>query len=144
MLITAKYSSKCIACGETIKRGDMVYWRKDIGCNHKNCGEDFTIKTKDKTTKKFLTTADKAEFLIFIMPLLYGPLYFYLDKDIAIFSILIPAILAIRFGMRYTGTRIAVKGGSRRATKLDVYGFTILLLIGISYGTTWLIHKAFI
>ena len=142
MLITTRYSSKCIACGETINKGDMVYWEKDIGCNHKNCGEDFTIKVK--TTKKILTTKDKAEFFIFIMPLLYGPLYFYLDKDIAIFCILIPAILAIRYGIRYTGTKIEVKGGSRRATMLDVYGFTILLLIGISYGTTWFIHKAFI
>ena len=144
MLISAKYPSKCIACGETIKRGDIVYWEKGIGCNHKNCGEDFTIKAKVKTTRTILTTTDKAELFIFIMPLLYGPIYFYIDKDIAAFCILIPAILAIRYGLRYTGTRIAVKGGSRRTTMLDIYGFAIMFLIGISYGITLLIHKTFI
>lgn len=119
----------------------MVYWEKGVGCNHKNCGNDFTKIAKVKTTKTHLTTTDKAEFFIFIPPMLFGPLYFYFNKDVAAFCILIPAVLAIRYGIRYTGTRIAVKGGSRRATMLDMYGGAIMLLSGISYFITWLVHK---
>ena len=143
MLIHSKFVGKCRVCGATVNVGDLIYWESGVGYNHKECGNDFTKNVLVvERNKKPLTKLGKIELFITLLPLLHGPLYFYYSKDVAfVLCLLIPILLAIFIGIRPANFRVRVKTGSRRASMLDLYGTSIMLMCGISFSVTWLIHK---
>ena len=43
MVITAKFSSRCLDCGHQVRRGELVEWRRGKPITHVNCSDQDTV-----------------------------------------------------------------------------------------------------